>query len=236
MPYASAAPGPDEVVFTDDISATGTCAGGVPCGPITVILTIILEKSKGIRFGDSNVFETKGKVTAYWDVDMEGYWYDPAKEIEIKFGVSKQPPWVKTTIEPAKMKLPYRPWECPGCVQPESSNPGDLMFYWEGDIKVKVEKTAEYTMKEFKPFRKSDGTYRVTFYAQSDASMLGTPQTGQYAGLQEGYGPKDLKFIPEPSDKVSAKSSDADVVTPTPGFAALIGAAAAAAFFAYRRK
>ena len=231
----AAAAEPSEVETVDAV-ASGSCASGFPpCGPITVIITIILEKSKGISFGDADVFESKGKVSFYFDIDQEGYWYNATEEIWLEFGVNKQPPWLQTTFEPQKMKVPYRPMDgCTDCVKQEGSDPQQLQFYWEGNIKVKVEKLREYTAKELKPWLKSDGTYRVTFRASSNDSMAGTDQTGRPAGLVEGYGPKDLRFVPQVDGQASPGSSEADGLAPIPGLGFLVAAVAASAFLARR--
>lgn len=234
-----AAAEPEDAQPLEAFVAADACAdaGFPPCGPITVIITIILEKSKGITFGDSDVFETKGKVSFYFDVDQEGYWYDMQEEIWLEFGVNKQPPWLKTSFDPPKMKVPYRPIDgCTDCLKQEGSDPQNWQFYWEGDVKVKVEKLRDYTAKDLKPYLKSDGTYRVTFRASSNDSMAGTDQTGRPAGLTEGYGPKDLKFKPELGGQAGESSPGADGTVPMPGLVVFAAAAAAAVLWRSRRE
>ncbi|MBI2078092.1 MAG: hypothetical protein HYT80_06950, partial [Euryarchaeota archaeon] len=92
------------------------------------------------------------------------------------------------------MQVKYRPWECPTCLQPEGSDPGNLQFYWEAPLKVKVDKLRDYEPQELKKWLRSDGTYRLTFSVTSTDSQM---PINNGAGIQEGYAPKDLKFRPE---------------------------------------
>ncbi|MBI2078091.1 MAG: hypothetical protein HYT80_06945 [Euryarchaeota archaeon] len=211
------------------------CAAAPPCGPITVIITIVLEKSRDLQFGDTDVFETKGKVSYYFDVDGEGYWYDAGEEVWLEFAVNKQPPWLETSFEPKKIKVPYRAIDgCTDCVRQEGSDPQQWQFYWEGDVKVKVEKLRDYDAAELKKWLKSDGTYRVTFRASSNDSMAGTDATGRPAGLMEGYGPKDLRFRPE-VEGASAETNEADGLAAGPGLLVFLFAAVGAIGLRFRR-
>ena len=210
-----------------------TDGAGVPCGPIYGFMTVVLGKSKEIRFGDSKVFETSGTLSYYFDVDQEGYWYDGNKEIWATFAVSKQPPWLQASIDPPKVQVKYRPWECPSCLQPEGSDPGNLMFYWETPVKVKVDKLRDYTPQELKKWLRSDGTYRLTFTVSSTDSPV---PINNGAGLQEGYAPKDLKFRPEIEDQAKSQASDNRVYAPGLGAGLAALAAVAAAVVASRRR
>ncbi|HEX9815931.1 MAG TPA: hypothetical protein VGB18_03035 [Candidatus Thermoplasmatota archaeon] len=168
------------------------CADFPPCGPIPAIITIFMDKSKGLTF-ENNLFESDGRVQYYFDVDNDGYVYDPdpTQEVVIKMGVNKQPAWVKTTVEPAEMVVPVND---PRYIK-EAGAPGQLEFVFEFPIHVTVEKLREPSYEELKKVTKSDGTYRIMINAYSNDSMAGHDTLGRPAGLQEGYGIKELRFI-----------------------------------------
>jgi hypothetical protein len=166
----------------------------VPCGPIPAILTIYMDKSKGVTFTD-NKFESDGRVQYYFDVDNDGYVFDPdpREEIIVKMGVNKQPAWVKTTVEPAEHRIPISVADCPDCIKVDAT--GQAEYNYEFPIKVTVEKIREPTLEELKKATKSDGTYRIMVNAYSNDSMAGSDPTGRPAGVQEGYGIKELRFV-----------------------------------------
>lgn len=223
------------VVHADVELSASAC--GPPCGPIPVIITILLEKSKGLTFDENNVFETKGKVQYYFDIDQNGYAYDPAEEMKITTKINKQPPWVKTTVTPTEYDVPLQTWECPTCVQTEGSDPQQQMFMWESDIAVKVEKLRDPTPEELKKWTKSDGTYRASFSAISNDSMVGTDPTGRPAGLMEGYGIKELRFLSSAETAASA-SNDVNAGGEAPGLSVVMiaGIVGLAAFVVLRRR
>lgn len=203
-----------------------------PCGPIPAIITIFLGKSKGLVF-ENNLFETDGRVQYYFDVDNDGYVFDPdpTKQVIAKMGVNKQPPWAKTTVEPAEHVVPVGD---PTNVKDDGTT-GQLKFEFEFPIHVKVEKLREPTLEELKKFTKSDGTYRIMINAYSNDSMAGTDPTGRPAGIQEGYGIKELRFISaeEPIYKQTAAQPDANA--PSLGILALAAAVGATAVLLRRR-
>ena len=208
---------------TVDVEAD-RCADFPPCGPIPAIITIFMDKSKGLTF-ENNLFESDGRVQYYFDVDNDGYVFDPdpTQQVVVKMGVNKQPPWVKTTVEPAEHVVPVND---PSHVK-EAGAPGQLEFVYEFPIHVKVEKLREPTYEELKKFTKSDGTYRIMVNAYSNDSMAGHDTLGRPAGLQEGYGIKELRFIS--AEEQAFKESTAQPAGQAPGigltaFVAAIGA------------
>lgn len=209
------------------------CSDFPPCGPIPAIITIFLDKSKGLTF-ENDLFESDGKVQYYFDVDNDGYVFDPApgEEVVIKMGVTKQPSWVKTTVEPLEHVVPVND---PRYVQ-QAGATGQLEFVYEFPIHVKVEKLREPTYEELKKLTKSDGTYRIMVNAYSNDSMAGTDPTGRPAGLQEGYGIKELRFISanEPSF-MEAGSQSAQGEAPGFGLAAFVAALGATLVLLRRR-
>src|SRR5687768_2919037 len=108
-------------------TASEGCAGP-PCGPIPVIITIFLDEYKGVTFDENNVFASDGKVQYYFDIDQNGYAYDPQGEVKITFKVNKAPPWTRTTIEPTEIPIPVG---SPQHVQPEGTDAGQLQFLYE---------------------------------------------------------------------------------------------------------
>lgn len=171
-----------------------------PCGPIPVIITITLDKSRNVAFDENGKFEASGKVQYYWDIDDNGYAWDPdpTKEVWVQMKVAKAPNWTKTKLEPEKFRVPIRPAEqaamgCLDCVKPEGDPPA-MQYVYEHPLKVTIEQTRDFTAEELKRWLKSDGTWRVTINAVSNDSFAGNEQVGKPAGLQEGYGVKEVRF------------------------------------------
>jgi hypothetical protein len=217
---------------TVDIDAD-RCADFPPCGPIPAIITIFLDKSKGLTFTD-NVFESDGRVQYFFDVDNDGYVFDPdpTQEVIVKMGVNKQPPWVKTTVEPTEHVVPVND---PTFVKDDGSAT-QKKFEYEFPIHVKVEKIREPTYEELKKLTKSDGTYRVMVNAYSNDSMAGTDPTGRPAGLQEGYGIKELRFISAEEPVFQAGSTSAAAgEAPGLGIIGFVGALGATLLLLRRR-
>jgi hypothetical protein len=199
-----------------------------PCGPIPVIITLTLDKSKNVDFDAKGDFSATGKIQYYFDIDQNGYAYDPTKEVAIELKVNKQPPWVQTTVEPTKVVVPIRPQDgCPTCVSPEGSPP-ETQFNWEHDLKVTVHKTRDFSADELRKWLKSDGTYRVSINAISNDSMAGTDATGKPAGLMEGYGVKEIRFLAPAALKAQLGQTQAPAKAPgldAFGFVAALGVA-----------
>lgn len=191
-----------------------------PCGPIPVIITILLEKSKGLTFEDGG-FESTGVVQYYYDITQNGYAYDPTKEMTVTLKVNKQPPWVSTSLEPMKYTVPLRPEECPDCVY-QVGTTEQFYYQHEHPVSVKVEKLRDPTPEELVKWTKSDKTYRATFSAVSPDSMVGTDPTGRPAGLMEGYGIKELRFLASAESAAAAGSgAEPQGLAPGPGPMAL---------------
>lgn len=184
--------------------ATSTEHCGPPCGPIPVIITILAEKTKGVRFDESGLFERTGVVEYYVDVDQNGYVYDPAKKVEVQMKVNKQPPWTKTSVTPQSFPVPLNPAECPTCHAPAAPSADELQFLYKHEIQITIEKLRDPAPEELKRWLKSDGTYRVSISAVSNDSMVGTNQTGTPAGLMEGYGVKEIRFLPDDASEAGA--------------------------------
>lgn len=182
-----------------DVSPVAHC--NPPCGLIPVVVTITLEKSTGLAFGAEDKVVLKGTVEYYWDIDQDGYAYDPNLEMEMKIDFYRErvPGWIEPKVEPAKVKVPVRPQDnCSDCVQPDTAQgQGNLMFRWTHPITVTLEKKRAYDPAELRQYLRGDGMYRVTLQAETPASLTGNSQTGQPAGLLEGYVLKDMKFMPE---------------------------------------
>jgi hypothetical protein len=183
-----------------------------PCGPIPVIITITLDKSRNVEFDADGKFEAVGKVQFYYDIDDNGYAWspDPREEVWVNMKVAKAPNWTQTTIEPTKFRVPIRPYDeatqaCTDCIRPEGDAP-QMQFVYEHALKVTVQKTRDFDALELKRWLKSDGTYRVTINAVSNDSMAGNEYVGKPAGLQEGYGVKEIRFT-APKEFVGASAS-----------------------------
>lgn len=209
------------------------CADFPPCGPIPAIITIFMDKSKGLTF-ENNLFESDGRVQYYFDVDNDGYVFDPdpTQEVTIKMGVNKQPPWVKTTVEPAEMVVPVND---PRNIK-DAGAPGQLEFVYEFPIHVKVEKLREPTYEELKKLTKSDGTYRIMVNAYSNDSMAGHDTLGRPAGLQEGYGIKELRFISAEEESFKQHAAQPEANAPGIGLTAFVAAIGATMVLLRRRK
>lgn len=177
------------------VSADG-CASP-PCGPIPVVINIKLDKWKGLTFEAQDELTFDGTVSFYVNVDQDGWWYDQQSPPVMTFRVNRQPPWIRTTIEPDNYVVPVSD---PTFLGPEGSNPNEVQFYWEAPVTIKVRKIAEPTPEDLasdSPYIRRDGTFRITTSATTTASILGGAALGPNLGLQEGYGVRELRFIPE---------------------------------------
>lgn len=177
-------------------TAEADCAP--PCGPIPVIIDIETGDKKKFAFGAEESLVLEGVVSYYVNVDGDGFWFDPQNEPKITFRVNKQPPWVKTTIEPSEFTVPLSD---PRYLSPEGSPEElQLQYYWEAPIKITYKKLRDPTAEEIapdSPFIRSDGTYRVTLSASSTASVLAPEVFGPNMGVQEGYAVKEIRIVPE---------------------------------------
>lgn len=172
---------------------TSSCSP--PCGPIPVIIDIKLEKFRNLTFGDANELALPGTVAYYVDVDRDGFYYDKDHRPMITFRINKQPPWVNTTIAPDRFEVPV---DDTRYLTNEGEQPGEVQFLWSASIRVTVEKVRDPTVDELKTkWLRSDGTYRVSVGAVSTASLAGGGAAGGSMGLQEGYGVRELRFLPE---------------------------------------
>lgn len=211
---------------------------GPPCGLIPVLVTISVDKWKDLTFGTSDTITVQGEVEYYWDIDQDGYAYDAQKTVEMTLGLymERVPGWIEPKITPTKVTVPVRPQDgCNDCVQPDNAQgQGHLMFRWVQKFTVTLTQTRDYDAKEVAQYVRHDGLYRITLFASTTDSLAGNAQTGQPAGLLEGYGTKDLRFVPEPLKGVDG-SKDAQQTVPG---APLIGGILAfgAAILLYRRR
>lgn len=181
---------------------TASAHCGPPCGLIPVMLSITLDRFTDLAFANESTITVKGNVEYYWDIDQDGYAYDPNKEVEMTLGfyMERVPAWIEPKVTPAKARVPVRPSDnCMDCVQPDNAQgQGQLMFRWVLPITVTLEKKRDHDASEVRQYLRSDGMYRVALFASTPESLAGNPQTGQPAGLLEGYVQKDLRLVPEP--------------------------------------
>lgn len=219
----------------DDVT-TSTAHCGPPCGPIPVIITILMDKTKGVRFDESGMFEREGVVEYYVDIYQNGWIYDPTKQVEVQMKINKQPPWTKTSVEPSKFRVLLSPAECPTCYTPRDPSLEGLQYVYRHPTKITVEKLRDPTPEELKRWLKSDGTYRVSVSAVSNDSMVGTNQTGTPAGLMEGYGVKEIRFLPDEAPEGAAGAQEAKGAAPGAPLVGLLAAVAAAGVALRRRR
>jgi hypothetical protein len=167
-----------------------------PCGPIPVVVEIKTNAPKMLTFGEAEALTLDGTVSFYINIDSDGYWFDPQKPPELQFRVNKQPPWVKTNVEPDHFTIPISD---PQFVSQEGS-PDQLQYSWQAPIKITMTKSRDPTPDEVVkggPYIRPDGTYRILVSASTTSSVLMPDVFGPNMGLQEGYAVKELRIIPE---------------------------------------
>lgn len=186
-----------------------------PCGPIPVVLEVKTGGPKYVAFGDKPLLTFDGTVSFYVNVDQDGFWFDPQQPPEITFRINRQPPWLKTKVEPDRLTVPISD---PQYVKNEGS-PDQVEYYWEAPIKITITKLRDPTVDEVSDtssFIRGDGSYRDTLSAQSSSSIVAPGVFGPNMGLQEGYGVKEFRFTPE-IDGVQWKRGDDGVLAPVDG-------------------
>lgn len=178
-------------------SASAHCSP--PCGPISVDLSIDVGKFRGLMWGNETEIVKTGLVSFYIDVDTNGFWFDPDNKPKITVRVNKQVPWVETTIEPSEFEVPI---DDPTYLGFENGQPGtQTQYLWTAPITVTMKKLRDPDpVTEFGDdpyYVKTDGTYRVSISAISTGSYAAQPALGTQWGIQEGYGSREFRFVPE---------------------------------------
>lgn len=168
-----------------------------PCGPIPVLLEIELEQWKNLTFGDAQELILEGTVSFYVDVDRDGFYYDQDENPTLTFRVNREPPWMRTTIEPPQYEVPVND---AAYIQQDNGGADQLMYYWTAPVNITIERLGDPSPEDFAPEKRlvrHDGTVRVTVTAWSTSSLLSPDVFGPNVGLQEGYGVRDLRLVPE---------------------------------------
>lgn len=173
--------------------AGADCAG--PCGPIFAWLEVTTDSNAGLRLPASSTIVVEGTVSYVVKVDDDGYWFDPEKKPVISLGIHRPPPWLTAKVEPEAYEVPL---DDPEYMRDEGS-PEQVQFYWEAPVQVTVSKLRDPTPEELsrtQRFILRDGTYVVKVVATSTASPFAEAALSNW-GVQEGYGEKQLHFVPE---------------------------------------
>jgi hypothetical protein len=173
------------------------CAAAPPCGPIPVVIEIRVDGPRYDNFGESSELVREGVVSFYINVDNDGFWFDPDKPPKMTFHVNRQPPWVRTAVTPDGYTVPISD---PKYLSQEGGQPDQVQFYWEAPVTITVTKLRDPTPEEIadgSPFIRRDGSYRIVVSATTTSSVLVPDLFGPNMGLQEGYGVKELRMVPE---------------------------------------
>jgi hypothetical protein len=201
-----------------------------PCGPISVVLSLKVEKTRELVVPEDGPLTLPGKITYYFDADQEGYAYDDDNKPVATFKVPRGVSWLRATFEPSEIAIPV---DDPKYIQQEDpqNDPSQLMFYYEHPVKVTIERTRMPTATELKEQVRNDGQYRMLLATSSEASMV--EQGGYQVGLMEGYGVRELRFLPEDVPMPNATEDGGNA--PGPAFALIIAALGIALVIARRR-
>lgn len=187
-------------LLTGPTAAAPACAGASanpPCGPIPVLIYVTMDQWKGLQFEGAQSMEFDATLSFYVNVDQDGFYYDQENPPIVTFRVNREPPWVKTTVEPSQFVVPIDDVQY---LSQENGEPTEIQYLWETPLKITVDRLRDPTPDELGPnseYIRRDGTFRVTISATSTQSILMSEVFGNNMGLQQGYGVRELRFVPE---------------------------------------
>jgi MYXO-CTERM domain-containing protein len=210
----------------------GRCS--IPCGPIPVIITIKLEQTDDLAFEGKDEMVLPGTMEYRFDIDQDGYLYDPQEEPVVVFKTPRSVPWVEVSVEPPEVTIPVRDPQYIQMDDPEN-DPSQMSYVYTADIQVTITKTREPTAVEMEQYVRSDGMYRILLAATANSSM--EDSGGYQLGLMEGYGVRQLRFIPEDGDASPQGEPNEGGSAPSPGaVAGWVGLVAAAGLVSLIRR
>lgn len=187
------------IILLPAVAATTNAAAlcAPPCGPIPAFVELHLEPVRNVTFADASELRLTGYVSYYVNVDQDGYYFDPQSPPVITFRVNRAPPWVQARFEPSQFTVPVAD---PQYVGQENGQTTELQFLWTSGLNVTLQRLRDPTVQELSresPWIHRDGTYRITLSGSSTSSVLAPQVLGPTAGLQEGYGVRELFVVPE---------------------------------------
>jgi hypothetical protein len=206
------------VVADDLVSLDGRCS--VPCGPIPVIISIQLDQdARELEFPPDGKIEMTGEFLYYFDVDQDGYGYDPQNLPVVAFKTPRSVDWAEVKVEPGEVPIPV---DDPSYIKQDDpmQQPEQSRYEFSVPITVTVTKLREPTPPELEENVRSDGKYRILLAATSNGSTVdagGTPY-----GLIEGYGVREMRFTPVIDAGGAESEEPAGGLAPAPGLVPLV--------------
>jgi hypothetical protein len=130
-------------------------------------------------------------------------------------------PWLEVEVDPPQVAIPLSDPQYITMDDPEN-DPSQLTYEYTADVTVTITQPREPTTEELGQYVRSDGQYRILLASTSTDSMV--EDGSQRYGVQEGYGVRQLRFVP-PSDE-DAAATDTESGGGAPGPSALLVLAA----------
>lgn len=176
---------------TISTTSTDTDCATVPCGYISPIIIIDLDRNDVELSPDRSEVEIPGTVTYKWDVDQEGFGaWEPDDPPEVTLRFTRKPDWVSASVDPVRFPVEMSPEH----LSVDDSNP------------TQPDSTYSYTQPITVTLAKQEGQPIVAEEGFEEASMGLYARSSESGLYKPGYGFREIRVAPDGYDVVTDRS------------------------------